>query len=269
MKVALRILVVAAIGLLLLLGAVLLFAGRAARLAVEKGGTRALGVPTTLESASVSPLRGDVSLTGLKVANPPGFDKPAFLVLDHAAIDVKTASLLSDKIEANELLIDGLAITLEEKGGKANYDVILENLKKLQKPGDEKKPEPEPEAKAGKQFVIRTVVLRNLSAEVYLLPIGGPTVVHVPELVLHNVGEDGQTMDAAVAAITQAALAAIVKSGGGLLPPDMLKDLSGGLAGLGKGVLELGGESLKGVGEKAGELIEEAGKGLGDIFKKK
>src|SRR4029079_6405473 len=106
--------------------------------------------------------------------------------LDHATLDVKTSTLLTDKIEATELVIDGFALTLERKDGKANSDVILDNLEKLKK--KDGKPGGEPGA-GGKKFVIRTVVLRNLVAEVSLLPIGGPTTVKVPEVVLHNVGE--------------------------------------------------------------------------------
>ena len=65
-------LVIAVVGVYLSLGSIV-------KTAVQKGGTHALGVETTLSSASVNLFGGDLGLNELAVRNPPGFEEEYFL----------------------------------------------------------------------------------------------------------------------------------------------------------------------------------------------
>ena len=70
----LAVLVFAVVLLVVVIGAVLVSqANKVARVAVEKGGTYALGVQTTLNDASIGVLSGRFGMSGLRVANAQGF----------------------------------------------------------------------------------------------------------------------------------------------------------------------------------------------------
>src|SRR5690554_6816935 len=48
---------------------------------IERGGTYATGVSTTVDDVDVQLRKGTLDLSGLVLANPPGFDTPHFLAL--------------------------------------------------------------------------------------------------------------------------------------------------------------------------------------------
>lgn len=266
MKKLLRVVIVLGILIVLVLGVGVLFADRAAKVAVEQGGEYALGVRTQLDSANLSPLRGKLSLSELTVANPAGFDQPNFLTLKGADVDVEMSTLLSEEVIVDELVIDGMELTLEKKGGRENYDEILKHLQTLR--SKDKKP-PETEGASEKKFVIRKVLVRGLVAHVHYPPLAA-TTVRVPEVRMTNVGGEGQTIDVAYSNILQASLASIVQNRANL-PEELIDGLGAQLAKLGDGVLQIGpgaGKALEEVGKQAGGALEEAAKGLEGIFKK-
>ncbi len=270
--------------LLAIVAALLLvvFADHAAKVAIEQGGTYALGTPTALDRASIGVTTGRFGLDGLTVRNPEGFKDPNFFFLKSGELDLSMKTLLSDKIEADKLELDGLDVVLARNSdGKTNYDAILANLKKLQGPEDPKggaKPKPsETPSKPGKQFLIHEVVISNISAHVDV-PALGRTNVTVPMVRLSNVGSD-QSMSELIATITNAVLQAIVSSAGNILPADFLKDLSSKLPNLSgvsikvsegvKSALESLGKGAGDLGKKAGDALKDVGKGLDDLIKKK
>lgn len=276
MRRLLRIVVALTILVVVGLAVLFLFIDRAAKSAIEKGGTYALGVDTTLGGADIGLVSGRFALSDLAVANPPGFGAPQFMRLGRGELALSLSSLMSDEIEVPSLVLDDLSISLERKDGKANYDEILKHLEKLGGSDGKKAPS---EDGSTKKFVIREIVLNNVRAEVQLLPIGGEltkTTVTIPTIRLKNVGNDGQSMSQVFAAILDAVLRAVVDFGGDLVPKELLKDLSKKLPDLGNQALELTrelGDSLgelgKGVGEKAGEVLDDAKKSLDELFKKK
>ncbi|MBI5434950.1 MAG: AsmA family protein [Planctomycetes bacterium] len=281
----LRILVVLAALAVVALFLTVLFVDRVAKTAIEKGGTYALGVETTLDEADISLLGGRFALSELEVANPPGFASPQFLRLGSGKLEVSLSSLNSDRVEIPSLVLDGLTLSLERKDGQANYDAILKSLERFGSRDGGGEPK-EPDAGPRKTYVIREVVLNDIRAEVQLLPVGGEltkATVMIPTIRLKNVGDDGQSMSELFAAILDGVLRAVVETGADTLPKELLKDLKQKLPDLGKqaqafqrelekSLGELGekaGELGKDVGEKAGKALEDAKKGLDDLFEKK
>ena len=254
-----------------------------AKTGIEKGGTYALGVKTTVSSVSVGILSGKFGMSGLKVANPDGFKSDKFMSLGDGGVQVSLGTLRKDTVDLPSLGLDTLEVNLEKTGGKANYNVILDNLKKVTGSGGESKPAPQPAGKE-KKFIINDLSIKKVTVHADL--IGGPgdlTKVTVPidEVHLKDVGKDkgGVTMGELSGIIVQAILTAAIEKGGGLIPADMLGDLKNGLAGLGdlsklglnvvgdaKGTLEkVGGEAGKAV-EEGSKKVEEIGKGLGGLI---
>ena len=281
----LMLLAVFGFGLLVLtLGAAVYFSASIARAAIERGGTFALGVPTTLESLDLGLFAGRLDLTNLTVANPPGSDQSSFLQLDEATFEVSLESLSSDLVEAPLLSLSGLHLSLERKHGRTNYQPILEHLQALQSPESGSEPETEEPAPEGeqKQFVIHEVLITNVTAHLVLLPQGGKLTevrVTIPEIRLQELGHGGASLPEIIGELTQALLAAVVEAGGQDLPLAMLTDLKAGLGtleelsmDLGQGASseierygeELGGELGKQLGQEAGKQLESQLKSLFD-----
>ncbi len=134
MKKLIKLLVVVVV--LLAIGAVILLLSlnRAAKVAVETGGSMVLGVPTTLEKTKVSVRDGTFGFDGLVLGSPEGFKADEIFRLGHGHVEVKLASLLGD-----EVVIDSAETTIEMSGGRINWDVIMEGLKG--EPSEEEKEE--------------------------------------------------------------------------------------------------------------------------------
>jgi len=253
-----------------------------AKRGIESGGTYALGVPTTLDSASVGILGGTFSMSGLKVSNPPGYGSSPFMSLGSGGVAVTLSSLREPVVQLPHLALNNLSVSLEKKGGTANYSVILGNLKKLSSGGS-----PKQSGGGEKKFVIRELSLKNIKIAVDLLgapgAVGNLAKVTIPidEIRLENVGQTGTgvagtgvTMEQLSSIIVQAVLKAAAEQGGGILPAEILGELQGGLANLGEldklGMKVLADpKMLESLGAgKSAEVIEQGKKAVDDAAKK-
>lgn len=255
---------------------VIVFVDGLAKRGVERGGTYALAVPTTLDSASVGLMSGSFSMAGLEVKNPEGFTAPHFLKLNDGSVNVSLGSLTKDVVELPTLTLSGIDMYLVKEGGKANYQVIMDNLKRFE--GEASK---EPAGEEGKKFVIRRVEIKDVNVHATLLPIGGAanTVdVKIPEIILTDIGSGGKSVSMAeVMNIVIKAVFATALQAGGALPGEIADGLKGGLAQLGSlgdlgvGVAaQVGGQAVEvigGVAGEAGKALEGVGKGVEDATK--
>jgi hypothetical protein len=203
-----------------------------ARTAIERGSTYALGVDTTLDSARIGLVSGSFRLTGLEVANPPGFEDPRFLGLGQARLNLEMSSLREPAVIIPLFAVDGIEVDLDKQQGKANYEAILENLARFESEEAEPEPPPEADAEPGKGFIIQEVVIRDVVAHVRVVERGRvPQVdVVVPEVRMRNLGGEGQPLTAAQVTnvLVKAVLASIAKAGAGL-PGGVANALSSGL----------------------------------------
>ena len=276
MKTLIKMVAVLLILLVLATVAVALYIDTIAKTAIERGATYALGVETTLGSADVGLLSGTFSMGDMTIANPPGFESPYFTHLGQGDVEVALKTLRQETVELPTLTLTDLEIYLDKKEGKANYDVILENLKRFESQENAQ------DDSGGKKFIINEVSIKNIMVHVQLLPLGGDlTKLDVPidEVRLHDVGSgtDGSVlMSELTSVIIKAVLAAIVQKGGGLIPSDILGDLGQGLGslaemgldaatGLGEGIKDTAG-GLDEITEGLGDAIKNIGDGLGGLL---
>ncbi|MHC4947921.1 MAG: hypothetical protein ACYTG1_06630 [Planctomycetota bacterium] len=239
---------------------------RLARGAVETGATYALGVPTKLGSADVKVLAGEFEMGALNVSNPDGFDSPHFLRLDNGGVAVSLGSLREDVVELPHLTLAGLDMHLQRGGSGANYQVILGNLKRFES-GD---PAGDAGDKDGKRFVIRKVEIRDVNVHVDLAPVGGDlTKIDVPIEVIEltDVGSGtggGVLLTELSGVLVKALLAAIVDKGGGLIPADVLGELTSGLGDL-SSLSDMGIGMVSELGGSLDEIAGQATDALGDV----
>jgi hypothetical protein len=223
-----------------------------AKRGLEAGGTHALGVSTTVDSVSISLLGGTVGVYGMKVDNPEGFHAESITDFKSFDIAVKTGTLFEPVIDVPTIDLSDLTMNIEKAGGKTNVNVIVENLKKI---GRTTADAPESEGGSSKKVKVGRVTIRNITANVQLLELGGQaSTVHVvvPELVLDDVSSDeGVPMAEVIKRIWPAILAAIVEKGGDVIPADLLNDLRSDVMGL---ATSLGGDAAKLMSQVGGDL---------------
>ena len=241
--------------------------------AAEYGATYALGVDTTIDDLNVRPIAGRLELDTLDIPNPQGFDTPRFLKLDNASVQVAVGSLTSEHVSIPSLTLSGIHLHLERKGKTANYNVILDNLKKF-----ESEDTPPTTDKQTQKFTINDLVLRDIHVQADLTNLGQLTRVpiDIDEIHLKNVGSESDTASLAAQltdTITKALLAGIAKKAGGLLPADIGKELVKGLgqlqqvAGLAGQVANLSVQELDKAAKQVGKTLEGAGKQLEGLGK--
>ncbi len=218
--------------LLLIAGVVLLFSlDGLANTAVEKSGTYALGTNTTAAGTSVGLAAGKITVKDLRVANPPGFGTDPFVAVTETAATLDGGTVFSQPIVVKTLELRGIRLKLEQQSGKMNYDPILEALKRFQGSSDKT-------SGGSKRLLIKELVLADITVGAQLLPIPGVAPspeVKIPEIRLSNVGgasNDGVLIADAVNVVIQSLLTSVATSGGGLLPPDLAKDLGSRVSGL-------------------------------------
>ena len=288
-KTILRIAVVLLVLIVAAVAAVVFYLDAIAKGAIERGATYAFGVKTTLADAELRPLRGQLSISGLKVDNPEGFKGDHFMRLEQGGVAVRLGSLRQEVVDLPHLRLSGVDLNLERDKKQANYHVILGNLKKMQ--SAEKDPADEPaEKKPGKKFVIHEVTISDIHVGIDLVPVlGAPTRLDVPikEIHLEKVGsERGVAMDQLTGIVTQAIFAALMNKAGSL-PSDFVKDLGNSLGGLqqlgdlgiqittgsgelitgiGAGTVDTVGGVGEGVLEGVGGAVEGVGKGVGEAL---
>jgi hypothetical protein len=232
--------------LIVLLVIVGVFGGSLVKKAVQVAGTSALKVPVAVSGADLSVLGGTVALRGLQIDNPPGYQHEKLLKLDSARISVNAGSLLSDTIHIRQITLDGIDLTLEQKGLGSNLQDILHNLPKSE--------EPQTKESAGKKLQIDLLEIRNIKVEAKLLPVPGQadTVpIKLSTIRMTDLGKNGPLDAASLTAKILVAIArGIAEQGTGLLPKDLVGGMSSALnkaAGAGKDIIKGATDLGKGV----------------------
>jgi len=252
---------------------VFLYIERIAKVAIERGASYALGVPTAVDSVSIGVLSGESGLKGLRVANPSGFATPHFLTLDEASLRLRLGSLREETIVVPLLVLKGIDVNLEWNNRKTNYGVVLGNLRRRQSGG----PPPSGEPGTGRRFIIDRLVIEDVTTRMRVAPLGGELTtreVRIPEIRLTGIGSNsdrGVLLAELTGVVVTAILRAVAERGRGL-PGELASTLRGGLSGLERIPAEVLGEAGKAVGgaapdlgERAREALEEAGK----LFKRR
>lgn len=280
MKRGPRLFLALLLGLVLLGTGALLFVDSLVEQAVERGGTHSLGVETRLDGASIGLMSGEFALTELAVSNPPGFEQPDFFALRGAQLELPLAALLEERITIPALVLEGITIDIERNSKGTNYGVILGNLERFE--SGESSPSDDAGSGEGKTFLLQRLVLRDIRAQVNLVPAGGDLTrlsLSVPEIVVEDLGSD-MTLAEICAMVVKTVVQATASAGGGVLPEELLKDLRGRVEGLegvtrarldaelGKLEDKLQGEAKK-LGPEAENAVREASKKLDGFLKKK
>lgn len=269
-----KILVVLAVLALLLVGALVagayFFRGSIIKQVIERGGTYATGVETTLDSAELEFGPPSLTLDGLQVANPDGFDSPYFLRIDDGSTAFDT-----DAGEVGTLAFDGVDMYLDGVGEGSNYNTILANLDRFESgDGDAAGSD------ADSNLVIRSLVIENVEVHVRNVPglaqLTGDVAIEIPRVELNDLGEEPMSWGEMFSLVIKTLVTATIENGGGILPANMLDNLSGSLGQLASldgevvtrltegardaldGARDRVDDAVEGAKDKAGEAVDNA-----------
>lgn len=247
MKKLVKILVGLAVTLVVLLLALVLTLplsiGPVVKTAAALGGPVALGVPVSVGDVKLRPLLGVLTISQVKVGNPEGYSKDQSFAVEKIEIGLKTASLFSDTIVIQKILIDAPAIGFESKEGKSNFDTMLAHAKKNAEEQKAKKPE---ERRSNRKVVIDEFTLNSAKVSyTSAVTFGKPVTLPLPSLTLRDIGK---------------------ASGGASFAEALTEVINGIVAGLTKVISDVAGSAgdvLKGSIKGA----DEAARGATDAFK--
>lgn len=196
------------------------FLGSIVKAGVNKFGPGITQTKVELESASLSPLSGTGTLSGLTVGNPAGWNTPNAFRLGRIHIDMEPFSVFADHVVINEIIIEQPEFTYETKIVSSNISDLLKNIEKSM--GGEQGNAPK--ARNGKplKLEVKKFILRNGRVTVGL---GDQAVtMPMPPVELTNVGtaEGGVTpaglafavMRSVTTSVVAASTEALTKMGG-------------------------------------------------------
>jgi hypothetical protein len=134
------------------------FLGSIVKAGVNKFGPTMTQSKVELQSAKLSPLSGEGTLTGLVVGNPKGWSNADAFRLGTVHISMEPFSVFKDHIVINEVVIDQPEFLYETKLVASNIGDILKNVEAAM--GGNKAAEPQKDGKPIK-MVIKKFTLRN------------------------------------------------------------------------------------------------------------
>ena len=257
--------------LVLAVGGLYLYKDAAVRAGVIAGGDQVLGAGSTdLVGANVDVFKGNLTLIGLSLKNPEGYQQPHFCQMKRFDAALSMPSLLEDRVVIPRVQLDGVELlaesVIDQDGPRLNLLTIRKQL------GSSGAAQSSAAKEDGKKFVIEVLTVSGLKVTgVMTIPGGGswPIDLDVPTFEITDIGEKENGV--LLAQVVVVVLDAIIGKAIEMIESDGSKHLK--LAGDARKVLQVLDGGLKGSGldPKLGQkLLEEAvKKGLGDLLKKK
>jgi hypothetical protein len=251
-----------------------LFGTGAIKTGIEVAGTQTLKVPVTVGDVSLSLLAGKAGIDDLVIANPAGYANATMIQMGKIRVDLAVSSLISDTVRIENILLDKVSVTLEQKGLTNNIQQILKGMDKTEK---ETTKVTKTKSEPGQKNLVNThLELTNINVKVKLLPVPGKSdtlTLKLSPIIMENLGSQSK-MDIAI--LTDKILVAIVtgiaQQGAGKLPDSItgpLGDAAKSFGAASEKLLKKTEKLFEGGSQDLGKEIEDIGKGIGDLFKKK
>jgi hypothetical protein len=220
------------------------------KIGVEKGASSALKVPVEVKSVHLSVIHSSVVINGLRIGNPAGYELPQFLSLGEAKAAVSTGSLLSDTIDIDYIVLNGINLSVEQKGFGTNLQEILNSLPKS---------EAETQQAPGKKLRIKQLEISDVNVTLKLLPLPGKAnkiTIKLAPIKMENLGtDDGLSMATLTSKILVAIAAGVAKQATGILPEGLTNSIQSSLGKAG-GIFSSGSKEVLDIGKGATEGIK-------------
>ncbi len=175
---------------------------------IEVVGSNVLGTAVTVDSVSISPLSGEGRISGLRVANPEGFDSQYAFELESVLVNINVNSILTDAAEVESIVIMQPIITYETKITSDNIRTLLDNMSE----GEAASSDPGSADESGQQLIIREFRMMDSQLNFVSSLVSAP--VTLADIEIQNIGAEGGSSSAAnaVRVVLQELVATILSS---------------------------------------------------------
>lgn len=95
---------------------------------IESEGSKITQTDVTLGGVNIELRQGRGELADLKIANPEGYTSETALHAKQLALQIEPGSVVDDVIVINEVVIQGVSITAEQKGLTTNLQALLRSI---------------------------------------------------------------------------------------------------------------------------------------------
>lgn len=213
----------AAVGLVLVFGVVAaglvsLALGRLVKAGVEAAGPRVLGAPVTLGLATISPWSGRGTLRELVIGNPEGFKGPSAVKVGSVEVTLKLASLLTDTIVVERVVVRGPEVVWEMGAQGSNLTRLQRNAEaSAAKLGSGPSAAPAKPSKPGKSLLIRELEVTGGKVGLAATAFGDASLsAPLPDLRLKDLGGKGRSPAEAAAEVMRAVTGAAQRGVSGI-----------------------------------------------------
>jgi hypothetical protein len=173
---------------------------------IQSKGSEGLGVRLKIDSVHVGFFGKESSIKGVAIGNPEAYvtdETPNLLTIKEAQIEFNVFQMFDKEVVIPTATIEGVVLHLQQKSGESNIETVIKSISADETP---KGTHPEP------PFNIETLTISDItviaSGEFTVLE-KGPVTAHIKEIVMHNIGSDGDA-EVATEAITSAVTHAIM-----------------------------------------------------------
>ena len=183
------------------------------------------GTKVHIGSCYLNLFTGTLSVKDFVVGSPEGFQSENTFKLHEIYVDLDVASLFSDKIEVEKILVDGMDVTFEATMNGTNIGAIKDNVDKAtkgEKAESEKQTEPETPAEGTESAEEKTASSKKLqiddfkfiNSHVILAAGGHGASVPLANIELSNIGnsEEGATVGEVSTEVINALYVSIMKA---------------------------------------------------------
>ncbi|MBU1450881.1 MAG: hypothetical protein KKH47_07895 [Proteobacteria bacterium] len=147
---------------------------------MESAGSQALGVPVRVASVHIELSQGKATVTGLSVANPPGYSSQPALSFGQITVQVGSGGKVIKQIVAVNP-----TIRVEQKGASSNLGELQKRAQSAGGQGSKQKSAPSGDS--GKHRLnIELLKVENAKAIVTSPELSAPREVVIPSLVIRN-----------------------------------------------------------------------------------
>lgn len=182
-------------------GAMSFWLGRGVKIAVERYGPAIVGAPVTVGAVILAPWSGQGSISNLVIGNPPGFKGAHALSVGSVEVKIKLASLVTDTIVVESVVVREPEISYEMGSGGSNLSRLQRNAE-----GAKGKETAAPaQGGGGKSLLIKDLLVTGGRVGLSASALGEQGVkIPLPGVHLSNIGGKGRTPAQAVSEVLSA-----------------------------------------------------------------
>ena len=154
---------------------------------IQHVGPMITGVPMEIQSFSLNPFQGTVTIKGFILGNPKGYSSPYAVKLDHLHLDLGMSTLFSKKVLIERIEVKGVELNYETSIINNNIQEIQDHVNKLAQ-GKEAPADKSSSDAAAKPLQIDYLELRDITAWVIVKGSKAQAPLMVAPIVMTRLG---------------------------------------------------------------------------------